>query len=68
VRPPQELIASVLRRGLATGELRESADTDAAVFLLTGAVLARVGHSRDGTDARYAQRIVEELLRGLAAR
>jgi len=68
VRPRQELIASVLRRGLATGELRESADTDAAVFLLTGAVLARVGHSRDGTDARYAQRIVEELLRGLAAR
>jgi AcrR family transcriptional regulator len=68
VRPRQELIASVLRRGLATGELREGADTDAAVFLLTGAVLARVGHSRDGTDARYAQRIVEELLRGLAAR
>jgi hypothetical protein len=58
----------VLRRGVATGELREGTDTGAALCLLTGAVLARAGQPRDCTDARYAQRVVEELLRGLAAR
>jgi AcrR family transcriptional regulator len=68
MQPRRDLIAAVLRRGLATGELREDADTDAAVFLLTGAVLARAGQPRDGSDARYAQRVVAELLRGLAAR
>jgi AcrR family transcriptional regulator len=67
-QPRREMMAAVLRRGLATGELREGVDVDAAVYLLTGAVLARIGHARDGTDARYAQRLVEELLRGLAAR
>jgi AcrR family transcriptional regulator len=67
-QPRRDMIAAVLRRGCATGELREGADVDAAVYLLTGAVLARIGHGRDGTDARYAQRLVEELLRGLAAR
>jgi hypothetical protein len=58
----------VLRRGLATGELREDADVDAALALLTGAVLARIGHGREISDARYAERVVTELLRGLAAR
>jgi hypothetical protein len=68
MEPRRELIRSVLRRGVATGELREEADTDAATFLLTGAVLARGGGPRDISDAKYARRVVEELLRGLAAR
>jgi AcrR family transcriptional regulator len=68
MEPRRELIRSVLRRGVATGELREDADTDAATFLLTGAVLARGGAPRDISDAKYARRVVEELLRGLAAR
>ena len=73
MEPRRELLTAVLRRGLATGELREDADVDAALALLTGAVLARVGQARagsarDGSDARYAERVVTELLRGLAAR
>jgi AcrR family transcriptional regulator len=68
MEPRRELIRSVLRRGLGTGELRENTDVDAAMFLLSGAVLARGGHLRETSDARYARRIVEELLRGLAAR
>jgi hypothetical protein len=57
----------VLRRGVATGELRENTDVEAATFLLNGAVLASMyGHGH--TDAKYAKRVVEELLRGLAAR
>jgi hypothetical protein len=66
--PRRELIRSVLRRGVATGELRETTDVDAAMFLLSGAVLARGGHARDMSDSRYARRVVEELLSGLAAR
>lgn len=68
LEPRRELLASVLRRGLATGELREDTDAEAALSLLTGAVLARIGSGREISHARYAQCVVEELLRGLAAR
>jgi AcrR family transcriptional regulator len=68
MEPRRQLLASVLRRGLATGELREDADVDAALALLTGAVLARIGAGREVSDGRYAERVVTELLRGLAAR
>jgi AcrR family transcriptional regulator len=67
VQPRQAAVASVLRRGMATGELRENTDIEAATFLLNGAVLASMsGHEH--VDARYARRVVEELIRGLAAR
>lgn len=67
VQPQREVVRSVLRRGVATGELRENTDIDAATFLLNGAVLASM-YGPEPTDARYAKRVVEELLRGLAAR
>jgi AcrR family transcriptional regulator len=67
LQPRQAVVASVLRRGLATGELRENTDIDAATFLLNGAVLASMS-GREHVDARYARRVVEELMRGLAAR
>jgi AcrR family transcriptional regulator len=67
VEPRREVVASVLRRGVATGELRENTDIDAATTLLNGAVLASMsGHAQP--DARYARRVVEELMRGLGAR
>jgi AcrR family transcriptional regulator len=68
MEPRRELIRSVLRRGLGTGELREDADVEVATFLLSGAVLARGGYAAEPSDAKYARRVVEELLRGLAAR
>lgn len=67
VRPRREVVKSVLRRGVATGELRENTDIDAATFLFNGAVLASM-YGRDAPDSRYARRVVEELMRGLAAR
>jgi AcrR family transcriptional regulator len=67
VQPQREVVKSVLRRGVATGELRENTDIDAATFLLNGAVLASM-YGAEPTDARYGKRVVEELLRGLAAR
>jgi AcrR family transcriptional regulator len=66
VQPRREAVRAVLRRGVATGELRENTDIDAAVYLLNGAVLASM-HA-DQPDGRYARRVVEELLHGLAAR
>jgi AcrR family transcriptional regulator len=69
VLPRREAFRAVLRRGVATGELRENTDIDAAMYLLNGAVVAVMsGISADLADARYARRVVEELLLGLSAR
>jgi hypothetical protein len=67
VEPRREVVRSVLRRGVATGELREDTDIEAALFMLTGAVLSR-GRYGQRMDIGYAKRIVDELSRGLAAR
>ncbi|HUA42216.1 MAG TPA: TetR/AcrR family transcriptional regulator [Streptosporangiaceae bacterium] len=67
VQPRRDVVRSVLRRGVATGELREDTDIEAASFLLDGAVLASM-YGPGAADSRYARRVVEELLRGLAAR
>jgi AcrR family transcriptional regulator len=68
MEPRRELIRSVLRRGVATGELGEETDIDAAMLLVSGAALVRSGYGAQISDARYARRVVEELMRGLAAR
>ena len=67
VQPRRAVVRSVLRRGVATGELREDTDIEAASFLVDGAVLASM-YGPGPVDARYARRVVEELLRGIAAR
>jgi AcrR family transcriptional regulator len=68
VEPRREVVRSVLRRGVATGELREETNVEAAVDMLTGAVLARPRTGRDRADRGYARRVVDELLTGLASR
>jgi AcrR family transcriptional regulator len=67
VQPRRDMVRLVLQRGVATGELREDTDIEAASFLLDGAVLASM-YGPGPVDPRYARRVVEELLRGLAAR
>src|SRR6516165_8353576 len=68
VEPRRELIRSALRRGIASGELRPDTDVEIAMLTLTGAVMARGKH--DGTPAEpgFAARVVDELMRGIAAR
>ena len=66
VEPRREVVRSVLRRGVATGELREDADVEAALYLLRGAALASTGH-REPVPDDYAPRVVDTLLRGLGA-
>jgi AcrR family transcriptional regulator len=67
LEPRQELIRSVLRRGVATGELRENIDIDTVMLLLSGAALARGGPGQPA-DPRYGRRVVDELMNGLGAR
>ena len=68
VEPRRELIRSVLRRGVATGELRADTDIEIAMLTLTGAVMARGKHDRTPAEPGFATRVVDELLRGIGAR
>ena len=68
IEPRREVIRSVLRRGVASGELRPDVDVDVALFMLTGAVIARGKDQPEAISASYAQRVVDELLAGLAPR
>jgi AcrR family transcriptional regulator len=68
VEPRREVIRTVLRRGMATGELRPDLDVDAALFMLIGAAVVRGRFEPEGIPAGYPERVVDELLRGLAAR
>jgi AcrR family transcriptional regulator len=68
LEPRREVIRSVLRRGVTSGELRASVDIDAALFMLTGAVLARGKYEPGSIPAGYVERVVDELLLGLAPR
>lgn len=66
--PRRDAVRGVLRRGVATGELREDTDIDASTDLLTGAVLARSRFGQDRIERGYVRRIVDQLLIGLASR
>jgi AcrR family transcriptional regulator len=68
VEPRRDVVRAVLRRGVATGELREQTDIDAAVYMLTGAVWARSWLGQDRAARGFARRVVDDLLTGLASR
>jgi len=68
VEPRRDLIRSVLRRGVETGELRADTDIEVAMLALTGAVMARYKHDTAQTEPGFPARVVGELLRGIAPR
>lgn len=68
VEPRREIIRSVLRRGMQTGELRADLDVEIAMLSLTGTVMARGKHEQAPASPGFAARVVEELLAGLAPR
>jgi AcrR family transcriptional regulator len=68
LEPRREVIRSVLRRGVASGELRAGVDIEAALFMLTGAVLARGKYDPGSFPPGYVERVVDELMLGLAPR
>jgi AcrR family transcriptional regulator len=68
IEPRREVIRTVLRRGIATGELRADIDVDAALFMMIGAVLAGSRYGDAPVEPGYAGRVVDEMLSGIAAR
>jgi len=68
IEPRRELVRSVLRHGIETGELRADTDVEVAMLLLTGAVMARGKHDPAPAAPGFVERAVDELLRGIAAR
>jgi hypothetical protein len=58
----------VLRRGLATGELRADLDVEVAMLMLTGAVMARGKHDPTPAAPGFVARAVDELLLGITPR
>jgi Tetracyclin repressor-like, C-terminal domain len=68
VEPRRDVFRGVLRRGIATGELRDAINIEVAVDMLTGTVLARARIGPDRTERGYARRVVDELLTGMASR
>ena len=68
LEPRRDVIRSVLRRGVAAGELRPDADIEVALFMLTGAVLARGKYDPGSFPPGYVERVVDELLLGLTPR
>lgn len=66
VEPRRDMIRSVLRRGIVTGELRSDVDVEVAMLSLAGAVMAMGKHDAGELTPDFAQRVVDEALRGLA--
>jgi AcrR family transcriptional regulator len=68
IEPRREVIRTVLRRGIGKGELRADLDIDVVMLTLTGAVMARGKHDVTPATPGFGAKVVDELLRGLAAR
>jgi AcrR family transcriptional regulator len=68
VEPRRELMRTVLRRGIETGELRPGTDVEIAMLALIGTVLAREKHEATPAEAGFAERVVDEILQGIAVR
>ena len=68
VGPRHDAIRDVIRRGIATGELRADTDVEIALLALTGTVMAKEKAADGSLNGEFAARIVDELLLGLTAR
>ncbi|WP_119729607.1 TetR/AcrR family transcriptional regulator [Thermomonospora amylolytica] len=73
IEPRREVVRGVLRRGVATGELRPDLDIEVAVTMLVGAMTlqgrapAPPPADPAGAAGRLAEGVVDALLRGIAA-
>jgi AcrR family transcriptional regulator len=65
--PRREVVRSVLRRGIAAGELRGDTDIEAMLFMLVGAIQTRGRCGSEAIPPGFAVRIVDHALRGAAA-
>jgi AcrR family transcriptional regulator len=68
VEPRREMVRSIIRRGIETGELRPDTDVEISMLTLTGAIMAQEKSASGTLDAEFAARLVDSLLRGCSAR
>ncbi len=68
VEPRRNVIRSVLRRGIETGQIRPDVDVEIAMLTLTGSAMSRGKCETVERDAEFAERVVDSLLLGLAPR
>ncbi|HEY4702389.1 MAG TPA: TetR/AcrR family transcriptional regulator, partial [Streptosporangiaceae bacterium] len=68
VEPRRDIIRSVLRRGIETGQIRPDLDVEVAMLTLTGAAMSRGRCEIVPHDEEFATRVVDSLLLGLAPR
>jgi AcrR family transcriptional regulator len=68
VEPRREMIRTVIRRGIETGELRPDTDVEISMLTLTGAIMAQEKSASGTLDSDFAARLVDGLLRGCSAR
>jgi len=68
VEPRREMIRSVIRRGIETGELRPDTDVEISMLTLTGAIMAQEKSAAGTLDGDFAARLVDGLLLGCSAR
>jgi AcrR family transcriptional regulator len=71
IEPRREMFRAVLRRGVATGELRPDLDVDRAMFMLTSPVLTAARHhvpESGPIDRSFCAGLVDYLLTGVSRR
>jgi AcrR family transcriptional regulator len=68
VEPRRNVIRTVLRRGIETGELRPDIDIEIAMLTMTGAAMSRGKCETIERNAEFAGRVVDSLLLGLTPR
>jgi AcrR family transcriptional regulator len=69
VEPRRDVIRAVLRRGVASGELRADLDVETALWLVMGALVQRARAFGAGpVPDDFATRVVDALMAGIAAR
>ena len=68
VEPRRDIIRSVLRRGIETGQIRPDLDIEVAMLTLTGAAMSRGRCELIPHDEEFATRVVDSLLLGLSPR
>ena len=68
VRGRRHLIRDVLERGRKRGEIRDGADLDFAVDMISGAVWFRLLLGHAALDNRFADKLVAQLRHGIARR
>ncbi len=66
VEPRHEVMRTIIRRGIANGELRPDTDIEIARLVLMGTILAKEKSADGELNGDFAAHVVDELMLGLA--